>query len=274
MDSVVYNIPLSMVRTYRGRNTIVRAAESSELVEKLSNEDLERLSYIQILAPDREIDGLNRWEPPVPVDLLIRYPHRDLPLLYEYSPLLARRPVRVSISAAPGFGKAVKLAASLKLAVKLEMTQPEPGLVDELLQIVDYYLHHSSVVQPIEFFHSLFLAFYRREQVKLWAIQEEDPSLFRYVTDQGEEVISGRLPEVKLGAEPASFLTRLTQELMTERTECRECDFFNCCGGYFKLPQKEFSCNGVKILFQTLREASEELAKDFAESRVNKGESR
>lgn len=271
MDSLVYNIPLSMARAYRGRDTVVRAHHPADLVAKLADEDLKQLSYIQLLTPGHEIDCLRRWEPPVPVDLVMRNPQADLPLLYQCTPLLSQRPIRVSISVVPGFGKAVRLAASLKLAVKLEVSQPNQALLEELLQVVDYYLHHSTVVQPIEFFHSLFVGFYRQERTTLWTIQEEDPALFRYVTETGEEALSERLAEVKLGKDGGSFVKRFKQKLMVEGAECCSCDFLDCCAGYFKLPRNEFSCDGVRILLQTLLEASAELRRDLAALPRKKG---
>lgn len=76
---------------------------------------------------------------------------------------------------APGFGKVVKLALSLDFAVKLEGSEPTPALGEELLMVASDYLHRSSVSVPVEFIHSLFLAFFRQEPVSLWAVQEEDP---------------------------------------------------------------------------------------------------
>jgi hypothetical protein len=60
----------------------------------------------------------------------------------------------------PGFGNVVKLAVSLNCAVKIEGGQPDESLVAELQRLARFYLHQSTVSEPIEFFHSLFLAMY------------------------------------------------------------------------------------------------------------------
>ena len=216
------------------------------------------------LAPAATIDGLMRWEHAVPVDLVVQDPEADLPLLYRYSPLLAERPVRVSVPVAPGFSKVVKLALSLNFAVKLERSQPEPAVIEELLQVAGLYLHQSTVSQPVEYIHSMFLAFYRGDPVTLWAVQEEDPPRNRYITDQGEETISRRFAGVDLKYGIASFIKEFTEELLSEKQECSDCEFFESCSGYFKWPRKEYRCDGVKALFQTLKDAAEELREDLS----------
>ena len=188
----------------------------------------------------------------------------DLPLLYRYAPLLAERPVRVSVPVAAGFSKVVKLALSLNFAVKLEVSQPEPALIEELLRVATLYLHQSTVSQPVEFIHSIFLGFYNRTPVTLWAIQEEDPALVRYVTDLGAETLSQRFAGVEFKYGVSSFIKEFTAALLSEKHECGDCAFFENCAGYFKWPRRAYRCDGVKTLFQTLQAAAEELRADLA----------
>ena len=175
---MVYNIPATMIEAFRGRDLIVRSHDPAEILQRLLPDDLERMAYLQILGTGGAIDPLMRWGPSIPVDLVVQNLEADLPLLYRYSPLLAERPVRVSVPVVAGFSKVVKLALSLNFAVKLEVSQPEPALIEELLRVATLYLHQSTVSQPVEFIHSIFLAFYNRTPVTLWAIQEEDPAPF------------------------------------------------------------------------------------------------
>jgi hypothetical protein len=157
----------------------------------------------------------------------------------------------------------VKLALSLNFAVKLEVTQPEPALIEELLQIANLYFHQTTVSKPVEFIHSIFWSFYNRNPVTLWAIQEEDPARFRYITDLGVETLSRRLAGVESKYGVASFIREFTEELLSEKQECGDCAFFENCAGYFKWPRREYRCDGVKALFQTLRAAAEELRADI-----------
>jgi hypothetical protein len=177
--------------------------------------------------------------------------------------LLADRPVRVSVPVVPGIAKVARLALSLNFAVKLEPSQPEPSQIEELLQVLDLYLHQSTVSQPVEYFHSVFLSFYHGKPVNLWATQEEDPARNRYITERGVETISRRFAGADLGHALPSFVEAFTAQLLHEKAECRDCRFFEACLGYFKWPGKEYRCNGVKTIFQTLWEVAGELKADL-----------
>jgi hypothetical protein len=273
-DSIVYNVPVTMIEAYRGRNLVVRSDDPSLLVQELATHDLERVVYLQVLDVGANPDGLMRWEQAVPVDVVIQNPEADLPLLYRYSTMTAVRPVRVSVPVVPGFSKVVKLALSLDFAVKLELSQPETAAMEELLQVAGLYLHQSTVSQPVEYIHSMFLAFYHGEPVTLWTIQEEDPAVVRYVTDQGEEALSQRFAGVELKYDVASFIKAFTKELLSEKQECCDCEYFESCLGYFKWPRKEYRCDGVKVVFQRLKEAAEDLRKDLSSFPVPDGEDR
>jgi hypothetical protein len=273
-DSIVYNIPDTMIEAYRRRNIIVRGHDPSMMVQRLATHDVETLAYLQILGADGNLDGLMRWQHAVPLDLVVQDPEADLPLLYRYTPMRAERPVRVSVPVTPGFSKMVKLALSLDFAVKLELFQPEPALMDELLHIAGLYLHQSTVSQPVEFIHSMFLAFYHGDPVTLWTVQEEAPSRNRYITDQGTETISRRFAGVDLKYGVPSFIERFTEELLTEKQECTDCKFFESCLGYFKWPRKEYPCDGVKAVFEKLKGAARELKADLSSFPSPNGEER
>jgi hypothetical protein len=273
-DSIVYSIPDTMIEAYRGRNLIVRGRDPSLMVDRLATHDLERVQYLQILGTGGNIDSLMRWENAVPVDLVVENTEADLPLLYRYSTMRAERPVRVSVPVVPGFSKVVKLALSLDFAVKLELSQPEPAMIDELLQVAGLYLHQTTVSQPVEYIHSMFLAFYHGDPVTLYTVQEEDPSRNRYITDHGTETISRRFAGGDLKYGVLSFIKRFTEELLTEKQECTDCEFFNSCLGYFKWPRKEYRCDGVKALFQRIMEAAEELKADLSSFHSPSGDDR
>jgi hypothetical protein len=239
-------------------------------VEYLSEKDLERLSSIQLLSLLSEVDNLTQWGEAVPVELVMSEPATEFPRLYRYSGLLATHPIRIVIPVVPGFSKAVKVAGALHFAVKLDVEQPEPPLIAEMAQVLDVYLHHSTVSQPIDYFHSTLLALYHHEPLTLWTIQGEDPAYSRYITDQGEETISRRFVGRPVQGEIGSFVERFTKELLSEKRECCECQFFEHCGGYFKWPHKAFHCDGVKTLFRTLKDAAGTLREEldaFPESR-------
>jgi hypothetical protein len=263
-DTITYTIPVSLADAYRGHRTIVRTHDPSEITTTFYDGIPERLRHIRLLSLDGDIEDLKDWAPGIPIDLAIRDPRRELPLLYRCAPLLSTHPLRVSVPLVPGFGAVVKLAASLNFAVKIEGGQPDQELTGEMLHIARYYLHRTTVTEPIEFFHSLFLAFYHRDPLTLWAIQEEDPSLVCYVTDQGEEMMSGRFAEGETNQGFSLFTRELQEEIASGQGECAGCEFLMNCLGYFKWPRREYPCDGVTALMRTLRDAAEELRRDVA----------
>ena len=274
MNDITYNIPVSQVANFRGRKMIVRFHDPAELVENINENDLADIAFVQLLSLHEKTDSLTGWGAAIPVELVISDTHRDLPRLYRYAPLLASHPIRVSVPLTPGFGKVVKLAVALNFAVKLEGGQPDAPLLEEMQRITLLYLHQSTLSEPIEFFHSLFLAFYHRTPTTLWSIQEEDPSLVRYITDKGEETMPGRLAGMKVPEDFPALIREMQKGLAAGQGECAGCEFLIQCQGYFKWPLREYRCDGMKALMRTLRNAADELRSDFASFRSVNGEGR
>lgn len=286
MNSLIYNIPARLAEGYKGRRVIVRSHDPAELRACISMLDPEDVLYGQLLSLDVEVGPLTNWGQSVPLDLVMTQPADEFPLLYRFSPLLDKHQIRVSIPVSAGFANAVRLSLALHFSVKLEVGQPGPDLIEELNKVLELYLHRSTVSQPVEYFHSTFLSFFHHEPASLWFIQEEDPEQLRFVSEDGEENVTRRLRE--LGNSPApgspdgqpgwdgmvregvSFQLQhgngrrqIGAQATAEKSECDTCEFFDRCGGYFKWPNKDFDCAGVKGLFGTLRAAAAELRTDL-----------
>ena len=253
-----------MVRAYRGEDVIVRSCDPSEFPKYLSETDIEKVRYLQLLSLSGDTDCLARWGEKIPLDLIMTDPEKEFPLLYRFSGLLNKHPVRVSVPPVPGFSKGIKLAASLNFAVKITGGQPPPALNGEMTEILNLYLRHPTVSQPIEYFHSLLLAFFHEKPVSLLAIQEEDPVYFRYITDQGQETISERFAAQGMIGEIA--IATFIRELPEVSEECPGCEFHPHCRGYFKWPKRDYSCQGIKRIFRALKNGAEELKRDCVAS--------
>jgi hypothetical protein len=267
MNPVVYNIPVQSFDAYRDRQVIVRAKEPSELAERLNQSDLKNVVYVQLLSPSVDVEPLTHWGDSVPIDIVVRDPVQDFPLLYNFAKLLDKHPVRVSVFTSPGFSKAVILALALNFAVKLEVGQPDDAVIGELQEVLDRYLHRPNVSRPVEFFHSIFQSFYTRESSSLWFVQEEDPEQFRFVADDGGmETISSRFGGIALHTNGG-----LHNAPAGSASECDTCEFLDLCGGYFKWPDKEFSCAGVKSLFATMSGAAQDLRIDMERFESSQG---
>jgi hypothetical protein len=264
LNSVTYNIPAHLFDSYQGRKVIVRSDIPGDLVSYLSQANLENVLYAQLTSVDVDVAPLLTWASALPVDVLVRNPVVEYPLLYNFSKLLDKHPVRISISVKNGFVKAVRLALALGFSVKLEVGQPDSSLIAEMAEVLDLYLRRSEVSQPVEYFHSTFLSFFnRQESGNLWFLQEEDPEQFRFITNEGAETVSPRFGEIDLRELKLIVGAQQTGSHLN-KTECDGCEFLETCGGYFKWPNREFNCEGVKTLFSRLNLAAEELRNDLA----------
>ncbi|MDM8556830.1 hypothetical protein QUF75_19055 [Desulfococcaceae bacterium HSG7] len=265
MPPITYNIPASMIEMYRGRNLIVRTDNLSELDKSLTPEALKNIVYIELLTlKDSALQNSQIYN--TPLDLVVSDPVRDLPRLYNYTQWADKHPVRVSVPVAPGFVKTVKLATALNFAVKLIPGQPDSQRVEEMADVLNFYLRQSTVSQPVEFFHTMLFAFYNDNPLNLWTVCEENPFQYRYITDQGRETISARFTDTELPDDLNTFDKTFIKRLCDEASECLNCEFFANCEAYFKWPNRDFSCADVKMLLRTLQEAAAELKRDYAAS--------
>lgn len=263
---VIYNITPAMLESYNSTKVIVRARAQSELAGAVQRTAADRLLRLELHSFDGDPHELTKIDESIPLDVVFKSSEaRDL-WLGRHHKVLKGRSVRLCIPVEPGFSRAARTAVSKGFAVRLELTQPDAILTKELVKVLDYYLHDPNVARPIEFFHSLLEAFFRKSPVSIWRIQEEDPSHNLYVTDQGKLTISRRLSQISLPENPGDFLRDLKLELLLQQGECSSCTFFGNCLGYFKIPDRNFGCAEVKKLLGIVREAADELRNDYEKS--------
>jgi hypothetical protein len=161
----------------------------------------------------------------------------------------------------------VDVLADWGYAIPVELAMRDPVTEFALLyrhaKLLDFYLHQASISQPVEFFHTTLVSLFDRNPMTLWAVQGEDPAYIRYVTADGEERVARRMAGAAEPGELESFVPNLRDELLAEHSECSRCEFFDYCGGYFKWPRKDYSCDGVKLVLQGLKDAAIELEHDL-----------
>lgn len=180
---------------------------------------------------------------PIPLDVVLDDPASEFSSLYRLVDVRNSRPVRVTIAARPGFMKALRLAVSLSLPVRLLPGQPDAALLAELHDAADFYLRDPMVEVPIEFFHSLLAAFFEPETATLWDFLEQSPD----TVSPDDDPVSAHL-----------------SRLVASGGECTTCRWQAVCAGYFKHPDPAYDCAGVKQLFTTLEAAAEEIKCDLA----------
>jgi hypothetical protein len=262
-DSLVYNIPARQIDAYRACSVIIRSSAPEEIAYHLRRPLKAPVLMIQLLGTPADTGVLEALGANIPIEIVLADPVAEYAQLYNYANLLDTHPVRVAVPVLPGFSKAARLAVSLDFAVKLEAHQPDEPLIQELMSVLGLYLHRNTVRQPIEFFQSVLLSFYRHDPISLWEITDEDPVVMRYITDDGEETISRRFIGFNLKDGLENFVLRHCQQMLSEKYECHGCEYFSRCGGYFKWPESTYDCGGVKELFRTLENAAAELKRNI-----------
>lgn len=270
MNELIYDIPAEQIPAYRGQRLIIRTREPAWLPADLAEEDPESIVGLRLLSLSADSGALNPWAPGLPLELVMTDPATEFPLLYQHTNLLDNHPVRVAIPVRAGFGKAVKAAVALDFAVRLEVGQPEPALIEELAEVLQFYLRQPTVAQPVEFFHSTLLGFYHNDPAPLWVILDDDPRHQRYVSDDGVKCLPGRLAGIAITVDLLNCkLEEEIEHVLAASEDCRNCEFLSSCGGYFKWPQRDYDCAGVQRLFSELRNAAAELRCDLAQTAVN-----
>ena len=201
----------------------------------------------------------------IPLDVVLSDPASEFSDLYRLVDACAAREVRVTVPAAPGLAKAVRLAAALRLPVRVLPAQPAAEVLEELHDALEFYLHEPMVETPVEFFHSLLATMSGGDATSLWMIVEEDPEAFELFDADGQ----ARLPRAgdsgPLTMACAGFVETHLNSLIAQGAECATCPWQQQCRGYFKWPDPLYSCEGIKRLFASIQMAGNEIRKELAD---------
>jgi hypothetical protein len=199
-----------------------------------------------------------------PLDVVLSDPALEFSHLYRLVDAYAVRAIRVTMPATPGLTKAIRLAAALRLPVRVLPGQPSAAALEELHNALQFYLHEPTVDAPVEFFHSLLATMCDWDAGSLWTILEEDPDAFRRYDADGR----ARVPRTSDPDQPeissAGFVANHLNHLIAQGAECATCPWQRPCSGYFKWPDPAYSCEGVKQLFFNIQTAGNEIRQDVA----------
>ncbi|RYD29463.1 MAG: hypothetical protein EOP86_21705 [Verrucomicrobiaceae bacterium] len=258
VDSIAI-LPAAAAEAYTGGPFIVAVRTREEFLRWLTDADsgAEALEVLELLSDSEAWGPAAQGRRPVPVDVVVSDPAREFSALYRLVDVSLARPVRVTIPAGrPGFMKAVKLAAALRLPIRLLPEQPDGEALAELMEMMHFYLHDPMVETPIEFFHSVLGYFRGFGTGTLWSILEQDPAF------NSRRDAAGRPLQ-----EPDFVETHLAH-LLQSGAECGPCPWRPVCAGYFKWPDAHYDCAGVKQLFSVLQKAADEIARDLSEAEI------
>jgi len=250
----------------QGDRPFVAVVRSREELCRWLGEPVRGLQWIQVEGLLGDPDA---WAPAasdasrVPLDVVFSDPSSEFSDLYRLVDVCAVRDVRVSMPAAADFLKAVKLATSLRLPVRVLPGQPTPEVLDELTEALEFYLHGPMVEMPVEFFHSLLATVCGADKGSLWMILEEDPAAFLHYDAEGHPELPrlGGFRSVEIS--PGAFVEHHLKRLVEQGAECATCPWQQACRGYFKWPNPAYSCGGVKQLFSAIGAAGDEIERDL-----------
>jgi hypothetical protein len=200
----------------------------------------------------------------ISLDLILDDPSSEFPELYKLVDVSAVHDVRVTIQARPGLLKAVKLAAALRFPIRLLPGQPQADVLAELKQALDFYLHDPAVEAPVEFFHSWIARTRGADVGSLWMILEEDPAAYLQYDINGQTKLPSSGATGSTENLPAEFVENHLKSLLEQGAECATCPWQQPCRGYFKWPDRAYSCQGIKDLFSVIQAAADEMARDLA----------
>jgi hypothetical protein len=187
-----------------------------------------------------------------PLDVILKDPAGEFSALYRLADVRLVRPVRVTIPALPGLRKALRLAASLQLPVRVLPGQPDADSLLELTAAADFYLRDPMVDAPIEPFHSVFAGLRGMTEGDLWEFLDQDPALFSKPDEAGQP------------PQAPDFVKNHFADLLRMGIQCSTCLWQDLCAGYFKWPDPAYDCDGVKSLFNLLESAAREITHDLA----------
>ena len=207
-------------------------------VQWLEVQDLIGVAEIWRNAAGKETD--------VAIDLIIEKPEKEAAYLSRLVEVSNVRDIRVSIKTRPGFLKALKMATSLGLPVRLLPVHMGKAGFKELAHALDYYLNDPEIRSPVEFFRSALLSEEGPATAHLWQVIEDDSTVF----ERWDSVVP-----------PSDAAERYVKYLKRPDPECRKCRHLDFCRGFFKQWDPNDSCKGILKVYDKITESSQNVDK-------------
>lgn len=265
-DPPISILPSALAETQHDRPFVAIVRSRQELCRWLNNPlpDLRWLQVEGMLGDQEAWAEAAHSDSNIPLDVVVSDPASEFSYLYRLVDACAVRAIRVTMPAAPGLTKAIRLAAALQLPVRVLPGQPSAAALEELRDALEFYLHEPTVDAPVEFFHSVLAIMCGSDAGSLWTILEEDPDAFRHYDDNGGATIPLTRDSNESEITPTGFIENHLRHLIAQGAECATCPWQRPCRGYFKRPDPAYSCEGVKQLFFSIQTAGDEIRKDVA----------
>jgi len=265
-DPLIRILPSALAETQGDGPFVAIVRSREELCRWLSN-PLPGLRWLQVegMLGDQEAwTEAAHSDSNIPLDVVLSNPASEFSHLYRLVDACAVHAIRVTMPAAPGLTKAIRLAAALRLPVRVLPGQPSAAALSELHDALQFYLHEPMVDAPVEFFHSVLASICDWDAGSLWTILEEDPDAFRHYDADGRPKLPRTSDPDQSEITAAGFAENHLSHLIAQGAECATCPWQRPCSGYFKWPDPAYSCEGVKLLFFNIQTAANEIRQDLA----------
>lgn len=252
----VHNAPVGWALAHPTGPVVLRVTTDGDLpaVRGLAPERL-----VAIELPLQAADAA--WPAGVPLDVLLDDPAREAADLYTLHALRRQRPVRVTVPGRRGLARASRIAMALQFPVRLLTPQPSAGVLAELNEVLEVYLHGAQTSAPVEFLQSALAWWLHGDAPPAWIALELDPDWYpRVETDAGK---ASAWPTCEPG-----FVRAHLARLVDAGAECAACRFREWCQGFFKWPVPAYDCGGITRLLTRVEESAAQLARDLDEARA------
>lgn len=249
----ILSVPAGSADDYPAGCLILRATRPED-VPPVRRVNPDRILWIEAPQAMAEAD----WPPGAGLDVIVADPAREAPALHGLSRLRGDRPVRVTIPAVAGVGRAARIVMALQLPVRLLPGQPSPEAVTELHAVLESYLHDPQANASVQPFDAALEFLLHGRPVTSWMALDLDPAFVRRLPGPGEDEAGEIVP----GSVDA-WIARLVEN----GAECASCPYTPWCAGIFKWPDPAYSCEAVQTLLGRIGESALAIARDLDEAR-------
>ena len=159
----------------------------------------------------------------------------------------------------------ISFITSMGIAVDLlyRVEDTAPGVIREILR---YYLHHPSLVIPVEPFHSILMAKVRDRKINLWGLYSMFPDLVFHVVGEGRP--GNDLYRTLVGWKNSdNGLKKYFESIPKKHPGCMACDQFYFCFSWAKY--KRNSCELWKGILDHLQVNAREIRNVIKSKRLS-----
>jgi hypothetical protein len=271
-ESVLASIPARLASEVDCENLVVRSDSCAEIVAAYETLG-ERIKEVELEGLGADLHILSAL--PLGLPVRVKLHPKDAPDLYTNTWLSDRFSLEALMDVDKGLLQGVKIAASAMVPVTLNLEELSDD--DELMSVLNYYLHDPHVQVPVDFYHSMITAYLQGSTVALPDLYTESPTHFIYVDESGKVSASARLArsgrflgtfsgglQIDEESELYQNLLNRKKDLVLTGSKCVSCEQFDLCEGYLRFIDVNFDCDQFLQVFGEIKAKAKEIGEDLA----------